>query len=61
MIKSQGVCDTTLTERFEYLLCNCGTYPFNLGPCLTWTPNNENRCVYCDHGLECHQAISQLL
>jgi hypothetical protein len=53
----QGRCDTTLTERFAYPGCKCGTYEGNLGPCKTFETGASDRCVYCDHGRECHDAI----
>lgn len=56
----QGRCDTTMTERFSYPDCSCGTYEGNLGPCKTWLagPDPLNpRCTYCDHALGCHLAI----
>jgi hypothetical protein len=55
----QGLCDTTLTERFAYSKCRCGTYPDNLGPCKTYEPG-EARCVYCDHNEECHIELASL-
>ena len=59
---SQGRCETTLTERFRFDGCKCGTYEGNLGPCLTWCQGGaSNRCVYCDHNIECHCAISAML
>lgn len=57
---SQGLCETTLTERFEFSECVCGTYPENLGPCRTFeTGADPKRCVYCDHKLGCHTAIAE--
>lgn len=57
--EAQGRCETTLTERFAYPECKCGTYPENLGPCKTWeTGANPERCVYCDHKIECHKAVT---
>lgn len=59
MAKSQGRCETTLTERFEYPNCKCGTYPKNLGPCKTFLPGaNPTRCAYCDHDIHCHEAVA---
>jgi hypothetical protein len=56
--ESQGICETTLTERFALPECGCGTYPENLGPCKTFEPGaNPERCVYCDHKIECHRAV----
>jgi len=57
--KSQGLCEATLTERFE-VDCLCGTYAGNLGPCKTFLPSiDPARCVYCDHTAECHaKAVS---
>lgn len=57
MRKSQGLCETTLTERFECPECRCGTYPDNLGPCKTFETEANGRCVYCDHAIECHNLI----
>lgn len=58
MSKSQGLCETTLTERFEYVDCKCGTYHNNLGPCKTFELGaNPGHCVYCDHARECHEAV----
>lgn len=56
--RSQGLCETTLTERFDVDGCRCVTYEGNLGPCLTWCDNGRGACVYCDHGLECHRTLS---
>lgn len=54
----QGRCEMTLTERFEYPDCCCGTYEGNLGPCKTFEEGAaKGRCVYCDHGIACHEAI----
>lgn len=56
----QGRCETTLTERFAYPDCTCGTYPDNLGPCKTFEAGGDpDRCVYCDHVVECHAAIAE--
>lgn len=55
--KTQGRCDTTLTERFENPKCRCNTYPDNLGPCKTWEVGMNGRCVYCDHENLCHAQI----
>jgi hypothetical protein len=56
----QGRCDTTLTERFAYPDCKCGTYPGNQGPCKDWEPSgNPLFCVYCAHGRACHEAVLQ--
>ena len=58
-MKSQGPCDTTLTERFEHKACRCGTYPGNLGPCATYVEGAQpGRCVYCDHANQCHQGAA---
>lgn len=61
---TQGLCETTLTERHEFSECVCGTYQDNLGPCRTYLPGPRRlgsslppRCVYCDHKLQCHTAI----
>jgi hypothetical protein len=57
-MSSQGLCETTLTERFQFDDCVCGTYEGNLGPCRTYHPGGRpNRCVYCDHKGQCHTAI----
>lgn len=57
--KSQGLCETTMTERFAFAGCRCKTYEGNLGPCKTFLEGAYHRCVYCDHGLECHKVIEQ--
>lgn len=51
-MKSQGCCETTLTERFESK-CSCQTYPGNLGPCKEHELGGNGRCVYCDHEMGC--------
>lgn len=51
------LCDTTLTPRVQGIECDCGTYADNLGPCRTFEAGSEDRCVYCDHGLSCHNRI----
>lgn len=57
---SQGLCETTLTERFSFEECVCGTYPDNLGPCRSFVPGaNPRRCVYCAHRIGCHTAIRE--
>ena len=56
-MKSQGLCETTLTERFEYPDCKCDTYEGNLGPCKTFEEGMSGRCVYCEHAKVCHEAI----
>lgn len=56
---SQGPCETTLTERFRFDECVCGTYEGNLGPCRTFLPGANTRCVYCDHRIGCHGAIAE--
>lgn len=56
---SQGLCETTLTERFAFDDCVCGTYPENMGPCRTFLPGLDGRCAYCDHRLGCHSAIAE--
>lgn len=59
---AQGPCETTQTPRFQIKDCACGTYEGNLGPCLTWWEGGQvGRCVYCDHGLDCHVKLSKLL
>lgn len=52
--KSQGLCETTLTERFEVENCECNTYEGNLGPCATFLEGANWNCVYCDHSEKCH-------
>lgn len=52
--QSQGVCETTGTERFVALGCQCRTYPANLGPCDRHEEGSNGQCVYCDHRLDCH-------
>ena len=56
----QGRCETTLTERFDYPDCSCGTYEGNLGPCKTYEEGASGRCVYCEHDIECHHAIAEV-
>ena len=51
------LCDTTLTERYEFKDCKCDTYEGNLGPCETFEVGSNDRCVYCDHSKECHIAL----
>ena len=53
---TEGVCETTSTERFVNLNCKCDTYPDNLGPCKDFEVGANGRCVYCDHNLECHHS-----
>lgn len=51
---SQGLCDTTMTERFENPDCECDTYLDNLGPCAAHEEGSEGgMCVYCDHRIAC--------
>lgn len=58
--KSQGRCETTLTERFSNPDCQCETYSRNLGPCKTFEEGtDEGRCAYCDHKIECHVAVQR--
>ena len=52
--QSQGLCETTLTERFANPECTCATYESNLGPCKIFEAGANGRCVYCDHEKECH-------
>lgn len=52
-MKSQGLCETTLTERFEVKDCKCPTYTENLGPCVTFEEGANGRCAYCDHEKAC--------
>ena len=54
---SQGYCGTTLTERFYNPLCECDTYPGNLGPCKSYEQDKNGRCVYCDHTRDCHNQL----
>lgn len=49
------LCETTQTPRLPCAL-RCGTYAGNLGPCETWEEGANERCVYCDHGKQCHEA-----
>jgi hypothetical protein len=53
---AQGLCETTLTERFVNPDCRCNTYAGNLGPCKTFEVGQSGRCVYCDHEASCHLA-----
>lgn len=55
---SQGVCDTTLTERFYEPDCCCDTYVGNLGPCKTFEECPNGRCVYCDHEEHCGHTVN---
>src|SRR6266851_3316472 len=50
----QGLCETTLTERFTNPNCCCPTYSNNLGPCKSYEQGGNGRCVYCDHEEVCH-------
>lgn len=54
---SQGLCDTTQTERFVPIECKCDTYATNLGPCALYDEGREEHCIYCDHRVECHQLV----
>jgi hypothetical protein len=54
MAISQGLCETTNTERFVNPFCQCSTYAGNLGPCKSFEEGRNGRCVYCDHTHECH-------
>ena len=55
------LCETTMTPRLSRSLCKeCGTYPDNLGPCETWAEGGNGRCVYCDHGQQCHLSPDEL-
>ena len=62
--KSQGPCDTTMTERYDNPACKCPTYEGNLGPCVTFVEGapdgitNAAKCAFCDHTLECHKQLS---
>jgi hypothetical protein len=53
---AQGLCDTTLTQRFANPNCQCETYEGNLGPCKTFEAGQNGHCVYCDHEASCHLA-----
>lgn len=55
--QSQGLCDTTQTERFAFRGCKCGTYAGNLGPCKSYEAGGSGNCVYCEHSLVCHEAV----
>jgi hypothetical protein len=57
MRQSQGLCETTMTERFSNPDCTCPTYPGNLGPCASFEEGSNGRCVYCDHERVCHAKI----
>ncbi len=52
MRESQGLCETTSTERFAND-CHCFTYRDNLGPCASHEKGSNGRCAYCDHELTC--------
>lgn len=54
--QSQGLCETTSTERFANSRCVCATYPGNLGPCAGFEAGSNGRCVYCDHENGCHAS-----
>jgi hypothetical protein len=57
---AQGRCETTQTERYVNAACTCDTYPENLGPCLRFEEGERSGfCVYCDHGVGCHQQLLQ--
>lgn len=51
---SQGLCETTQTERYYNPACKCATYEDNLGPCNEFEQGSNGRCVYCDHEKGCH-------
>ena len=53
------LCDVTQTPRRPCAM-NCGTYPGNLGPCEIWEEGHNGRCVYCDHGRNCHPATAPI-
>lgn len=58
---SQGLCDTTQTERFDIGRCTCRTYADNLGPCMVFVAGDAAaRCVYCDHVRDCHERLQRL-
>lgn len=52
--REAGRCDTTMTMRFAVADCECDTYADNLGPCAFYSEGMTGRCVYCDHGNDCH-------
>lgn len=56
--RSQGLCETTLTERFHNPNCKCDTYVGNLGPCRTFEAGMSGNCVYCEHDRDCHDQIA---
>lgn len=57
----QGLCDTTGTPRFK-IDCKCNTYKENLGSCLNFLAGiNLERCVYCEHKIECHNKLIEQL
>ncbi len=57
--KSQGLCDTTMTERFD-APCSCDTYEGNLGPCATFKEGGKTGyCCYCAHAKGCHEMITE--
>lgn len=58
--ESQGLCDTTQTERFYMPGCRCETYKDNLGPCRTFEKGDSGRCAFCDHELNCHTELLSL-
>lgn len=60
-VKSQDLCETTLTESFYNPKCACKTYPENLGPCKTFERGAGTQCVYCDHEKICHEKINGCL
>lgn len=43
----------TMTPDIEMCDCGCCHYP-DLGACPTFEQGMNGRCVYCDHGEECH-------
>jgi hypothetical protein len=60
VMQSQGLCDTTMTERFYNPTCVCPTYQNNLGPCAKFEAGMNGRCVYCDHEEGCHPDPTSL-
>lgn len=54
---SQGLCETTNTERFQSDDCICITYSDNLGPCIEHMEGHSGKCVYCDHMLSCYPTV----
>ena len=55
---SQGRCESTFTERFWPVNCECSTYDGNMGPCAEFEAGGNGLCVYCDHLAECHRLVT---